>query len=179
MFLVFIRTYVAITGISVFQTFQIPPTPLKRGACVSFVSFWAVVKPMKQLLSIALVTTISLLPTLGNAQTNNFQYPQPNRQGDYTSILSKSQDGQTPHLVWKVVSNKLNCRAQAGINYRIVRLLSKEDKIDIVGKPKIYLDRQGKPWLYVAKEGNAEDLKIRCFVRANTQFIKPIAYSIS
>jgi hypothetical protein len=135
---------------------------------------------MKSLLSFTFATTISLIPTLVIAQTNSFQYPQPNRQGDYTSILSKFPNGQkSPHLVWKVVNRQLNCRAQAGGNYRVVRLLSKGDNIDIVVKPKIYLDKQGKPWLYVAKEGSAEDLKIRCFVRANTQFIKPIPYSIS
>jgi hypothetical protein len=134
---------------------------------------------MKSLLSITSSIAISLIPTLAIAQTN-FQYPQPNRQGDYTSILSKSQNGQKPpHLVWKVVSKELNCRAQAGGNYRVVRTLSKGNNIDIVGKPKIYRDRQGKAWLYVAKEGSAEDVKIRCFVRANNQFIKPIPYSIS
>jgi hypothetical protein len=128
-----------------------------------------------------LVGTVSLLvsmPIAANAQTNSFEYPQPNRQGDYTSILSKFQDGQkSPHLVWQVVSSELNCRAQAGGNYRIVRSLSQGDNVDIVGKAKIYRDRQGKPWLYVAKEGSAEDVKIRCFVRANNQFIKPVPYS--
>jgi hypothetical protein len=134
---------------------------------------------MKSLFSITLATTISLVPTLAIAQTK-FQYPQPNRQGDYVSILSKFPNGQkSPHLVWKVVSNQLNCRVQAGGNYRVVRSLSKGNNIDIVGKPKIYRDRQGKPWLYVAKEGSAEDIKIRCFVRGNTQFIKPISYSLS
>ena len=134
---------------------------------------------MKSLLSITLSTAISLIPILAIAQTN-FQYPQPNRQGEYTSILSKFQNGQkSPHLVWKVVSNELNCRAQAGGNYRVVRTLSKGNNIDIVGKAKVYRDRQGKTWLYVAKEGSAEDVKIRCFVRANNQFIKPIPYSIS
>jgi hypothetical protein len=134
---------------------------------------------MKPLLAITLATTISVLPTLAIAQTK-FQYPQPNRQGDYTSILSKFPNGEkTPHLVWKVVSNQLNCRNQAGGNYPVVRSLSKGNSIDIVGKAKIYRDQQGKPWLYVAKEGSAEDIKIRCFVRANTQFIKPIPYSFS
>jgi uncharacterized protein YgiM (DUF1202 family) len=134
---------------------------------------------MKSLLSITLSTAISIIPTLAIAQTN-FQYLQANRQGDYTSILSKFQNGQkSPHLVWKVVSNELNCRTQAGGNYRVVRTLSKGNNIDIVGKPKVYRDRQGKVWLYVAKEGSAEDVKIRCFVRANNQFIKPIPYSIS
>lgn len=128
-----------------------------------------------------LLGTLSLLvstPLGANAQTNSFQYPQPNRQGDYTSILSTFGNGQkSSHLVWQVVSSELNCRAQAGGNYRIVRSLSQGDNIDIVGKAKIYRDRQGKPWLYVAKEGSAEDVKIRCFVRANSQFIKPIPYS--
>jgi hypothetical protein len=134
---------------------------------------------MKSLLSITLSTAISLAPTLAIAQPN-FQYPQPNKQGDYTSILSKFQNGkQHPHLVWGVVSNKVNCRAQAGENYRVVRSLLKGDNINIVGTPKIYRDKRGKPWLYVAKEGSAEDIKIRCFVRANSQFIKPIPYSIS
>ena len=134
---------------------------------------------MKEILSIAFATTISLLPTLATAQTDNFPYPQPNRQGDYTSILSGNRNEQkSPHLVWKVVSTELNCRAQAGGNFRIVRLLSQGDNINIVGQPRIYRDRQGKPWLYVAKEGSAEDVKIRCFVRANTQFIQPIPYSL-
>ncbi|MEH1940979.1 MAG: hypothetical protein V7L01_12285 [Nostoc sp.] len=133
---------------------------------------------MKLLLLITLSTAITLTSTLAIAQPN-FQYPQPNRQGDYTSIFSKLQDGtKSLHYVWKVVSSELNCRAQAGGNYPVVRTLSKGDNIDIVGKPKIYRDKQGKTWLYVAKEGSAEDVKIRCFVRANTQFIKPIPYSI-
>jgi hypothetical protein len=128
-----------------------------------------------------LLGTLSLLvstPLIANAQTNSFQYPQSNRQGDYTSILSTFGNGQkSSHLVWQVVSNELNCRAQAGGNYRLVRLLSQGDNVDIVGKAKIYRDRQGKPWLYVAKAGSSEDVKIRCFVRANSQFIKPIPYS--
>jgi hypothetical protein len=127
-----------------------------------------------------LLGTISLLvsmPLVANAQTNNFQYPQPNQKGDYTSILSNQDRQKSPHLVWKVVSSELNCRAQPGRNYRVVRSLSQGDNIDIVGKPQIYPDKQGKPWLYVAKEGSAEDVKIRCFVRANSQFIKPIPYS--
>ncbi|MHC5769370.1 MAG: hypothetical protein ACYTXI_27890 [Nostoc sp.] len=127
-----------------------------------------------------LLGTLPLLvsmPLGANAQTDSFQYPQPKRQGDYTSI-STFENGQTAHLAWMVVSSELNCRAQAGGNYRVVRTLSKGDNIDIVGKPKVYRDRQGKPWLYVAKSGSAEDIKIRCFVRANSQFIKPIPYSI-
>jgi predicted methyltransferase len=127
-----------------------------------------------------LLGTISLLvsmPLVADAQTNNFQYPQPNQKGDYTSILSNQAGQKSPHLVWKVVSSELNCRAQAGRNYRVVRSLWQGDNVDVVGQPKIYLDKQGKPWLYVAKEGNAEDLKIRCFVRANSQLIKPIPYS--
>ncbi|HYW18576.1 MAG TPA: hypothetical protein VE956_04540 [Nodularia sp. (in: cyanobacteria)] len=121
---------------------------------------------------------LGLMPLAANAQTNSFQYPQPNRQGDYTSILSKFQDGKkSDHLVWKVVASKLNCRAQAGVNYRVVRSLAKGDNLNIAGNPTIYRDKQGKPWLYVAKEGSAEDIKIRCFVRANNQFIKPIPYS--
>jgi len=119
-----------------------------------------------------------LMPLAANAQTNSFQYPQPNLQGDYTSILSKFQNGEkSNHLVWNVVARKLNCRAQAGVNYRVVRSLSKGNNIDIVGNPTVYRDKQGKPWLYIAKEGSAEDIKIRCFVRANHQFIKPIPYS--
>jgi hypothetical protein len=134
---------------------------------------------MKPLLGITLATTIFITPTLAIAQTK-YQYPQPNKQGDYTSIIGKFPNGdKSPHLVWQVVSNQLNCRNQAGGNYPVVRSLSKGNNIDIVGKAKIYRDRQGKPWLYVVKEGSAEDIKIRCFVRANKQFIKPIAYSFS
>jgi uncharacterized protein YgiM (DUF1202 family) len=133
---------------------------------------------MKPLLLITLSATISFASTLAIGQTTSFKYPQPNQQGDYTSILSKFPNGETTqHLVWKVVSSELNCRTQAGSNYRIVRSLSKDDNIDIVEKPKVYRDNQGKPWLYVAKEGSAEDTKNRCFVRANAQFIQPIPYS--
>ncbi|WP_414549276.1 hypothetical protein [Anabaena sp. CCY 0017] len=121
---------------------------------------------------------LGLMPLAANAQTNSFQYPQPNRQGDYTSILSKFQNGKkSDHLVWNVAASKLNCRAQAGVNYRVVRSLSKANNVDIVGNPTIYRDKQGLPWLYVAKQGSAEDTKIRCFVRAHTEFIKPIPYS--
>jgi hypothetical protein len=134
---------------------------------------------MKEILLTTLATTMSLLPTLAFAQTNNSLFSQPNRQGDYTSILSgNSNIRKSPHLVWKVVSTKLNCRTQAGGNYRVVRLLSQGDNINIVGQPRIHRDKQGKPWLYVAKQGSAEDVKIRCFVRANTQFIQPIPYSL-
>lgn len=126
-----------------------------------------------------LLGTLPLLvsmPLVANAQTNSFQYPKPNRKGDYTSIISKFEDGKkSPHLVWKVVSSELNCRAQAGGNYRVVRSLSQGNNVDIIGKPKVYRDKQGKPWLYVAPEGIVED--VRCFVRANSQFIKPIPYS--
>lgn len=128
-----------------------------------------------------LVVTLALLGLMllaANAQTNSSQYPQPNRQGDYTSILSKFQDGKkSPHLVWQVVISNLNCRSQAGVNYRVVRSLAKGDHVDLVGNPQIYRDIQGQPWLYVAKQGSAEDIKIRCFVRAHTEFIKPIPYS--
>ncbi len=134
---------------------------------------------MKEILLTTLATTISLLPTLAFARTNNFLFPQPNRQGDYTSILSgNSNIRKSPHLVWKIVSTKLNCRTQSGGNYRVVRLLSQGDNINIVGQPRIHRDKQGKPWLYVAKEGSSEDVKIRCFVRANNQFIQPIPYSL-
>ncbi|AFY31171.1 hypothetical protein [Calothrix sp. PCC 7507] len=122
---------------------------------------------------------LASMPLVANAQTNGFHYPQPNQKGDYISILSTFENGhKSPHLVWKVVSSELNCRSQAGSNSRVIKLLLQNDNVSIVGNPKIYRDRQAKPWFYVAGSGSAEDVKIRCFVRANSQFIEPIPYSI-
>jgi hypothetical protein len=130
------------------------------------------------LLSATLVTAISFVPTFVLAQTSNVRFPQPNKFGDYNSIQSRFKDGTTStHLVWKVVSNNLACRNQPGTNYRVVRKLSKNDVIDLVGSRSIKRDAKGKPWLLVAKQGSAEDIKIKCFVKANVQFIKPISYS--
>ncbi|WP_414529650.1 hypothetical protein [Nodularia chucula] len=127
---------------------------------------------------VATLSLLGLIPLTLDSQANSFQYPQPNRQGDYTSILSQFQNGKkSDHLVWNVAASNLNCRAQAGVNYPVVRSLAKGDNLNIVGNPTTYRDKQGLPWLYIAKEGSAEDIKIRCFVRANTQFIKPIPYS--
>lgn len=124
-------------------------------------------------------TIISIVPTLAFAQNTNVLFPQPNKNGDYNSIISKFNDGKSsPHLVWEVVSNELSCRARAGTNFRIVRKLAKGNVINVVGSKTVVKDAAGKPWLMVAKEGSAEDIKIRCFVRANKQFIKPIPYSL-
>jgi uncharacterized protein YgiM (DUF1202 family) len=132
---------------------------------------------MKSLFAVTLITAVLFAPTLTIAKTK-FQYPQPDSQGDYRSILSTSASGKNPHLVWRIKSNQLNCRSQPGTNYPIVRSLAKGNVIDVVGKPRTYQDQQGKVWLHVAKEGSLEDTKIRCFVRANTQFIQPIPYSL-
>ncbi|MBW4508980.1 MAG: hypothetical protein KME64_21050 [Scytonematopsis contorta HA4267-MV1] len=133
---------------------------------------------LRLLLSASLITAVSFVPTFVLAQTSNVQFPQPSKSGDYNSIQSRFRNGTTStHLVWKVVSNNLACRSQPGTNYRVVRKLSKNDVIDLVGSRSIKRDATGKPWLLVAKQGSAEDIKIKCFVRANVQFIKPIPYS--
>ncbi|PSB02624.1 SH3 domain-containing protein [Merismopedia glauca] len=129
------------------------------------------------LLSTTLSTAIFILPTLSLAGGANAQFPQPNGRGDYYSIQTPGTTSS--HLVWQVVSSELNCRSRPGSNSRVVRKLFKGDVINLVSRPKIRRDAKGLPWLFVAKEGSLEDIKTRCFVRGNAQFIKPIPYSFS
>lgn len=129
----------------------------------------------KFLLSTTFYTAIFILPTLSLAGGANAQFPQPNGRGNYYSI--KTPGTTSPHLVWQVVSSELVCRSRPSSNSRVVRKLFQDDVIDLVGSRKIRRDAKGLPWLFVAKEGSLEDTKIKCFIRGNAQFIKPIPYS--
>lgn len=133
----------------------------------------------KGIIAIAIIPCF--IPTLTFAKIPGSLYPQPNQNGDYHSIQTTHQQGKNnPHLVWQVVASSLNCRVQPGTNQPIKRTFRRSDGISISGQPKVYKDKQGKPWLYVtqATSNNPEDFQNKCFIRANSQYIQPIPYDL-
>jgi hypothetical protein len=119
--------------------------------------------------------------------SQNSRLPQPNNRGDYR---------RTPHRTWKVVDvdpNGLNCRMINMtynelinprnnieldiVNWPIVGTLKQEQRFRINSGPAgfgVMYDTRNQPWIFVEQTlgNNAVN---QCFVRANDQFVQPIA----
>jgi hypothetical protein len=134
---------------------------------------------LKSILSGTLGIAVNIAPCFAIANNLKPPYPLPNKSGDYNSILTTNPKGKNgPHYYWTVVSNQLNCRSQPGIDKTTVKVLSKNYGMSIAGKPQVFRDKKGQPWLYIAGVGSASDIKLRCYVRANSQFIQPVPYDL-
>jgi hypothetical protein len=133
----------------------------------------------KYILFTTLGVAINIAPVFALAKNFQPPYPLPNKSGDYNSIITTNPKGNNGvHYYWSVVSQQLNCRNKPGIDKGIVKVLSKKDGFSIAGKPQVFRDKKGQPWLYIAGVGSANDIKLRCYVRANSQFIQPEPYDL-
>ena len=85
-----------------------------------------------------------------------------------------------PGSLWRVVSPKLDCHIEPGIEQAIVKQFSRGDIIqaevwrggadEVLVNP---LDSEGKPWMHVRGERNIKTPAqiTRCYVRANGNYI--------
>lgn len=105
---------------------------------------------------------------------NSLPYPAADQNGDYHIVNGNS--GVMP-FVWEVVDPEglnVRCEDRTGesnqmdiLNSPVNRVIPKGEKFDAVG---IFLDRRGKPWLWVGSHSMG---RYRCWVRANTNYVQP------
>ena len=106
---------------------------------------------------------------------NSDPYPAADKNGDY-HIVNGNSSGIMPFL-WEAVDPEgLNVRCEDRtrestqldiLNSPVNRVIPKGEKFDAVG---IFLDRRGKPWLWVGSHSKG---RYRCWVRANTNYVQP------
>jgi hypothetical protein len=134
--------------------------------------------------------TISTLLALGTATLGSTApLPSPNNQGDYM--------GRAYHTYWEVVDpdpNGLNCRMTNSsfeelmradnrtpfefFNWSLVGVLKQGQRFESFpsNAAGTFNDTRGLPWLFVGKSYAAGAAQ-GCFVRANSQFVKPVQMS--
>jgi hypothetical protein len=116
-----------------------------------------------KLLSPAITCAIVAVPSLVWSQ------PLPNSRGDY------AEGDWNPWLVVDRDFKGLNCRRDAGTNYRVVKKFYNNKKLYVFtqgDEDLIRYDREGKAWLAVLPDGY--QYSTPCYVRANNRFIQPI-----
>ena len=106
---------------------------------------------------------------------NSDAYPAADKNGDYHIVNGNS--GVMP-FVWEVVDPEgLNVRCQNRTNQSnlldqlelpVDRIMPTGERFEAVG---ISIDRRGKPWLWVGSHSMG---RTRCWVRANTNYVRPI-----
>ena len=133
--------------------------------------------------------TLATLLVLGTAKLGSTApLPSPNNQGDYT--------GRYYNTYWEVVDpdpKGLNCRMNSSFeefmridnrtpfdvfNWSVVGVLKQGQRFEsFPGNAGVtFLDTRGLPWLFVGKNYTAGAAQ-GCFIRANSQFVKPIQMS--
>jgi hypothetical protein len=136
------------------------------------------------------IITLSIFMALGTATLGSTApLPSPNNQGDYT--------GRAYHTYWEVVDpdpNGINCRMTNSsfeellrannrtpfnfFNWSLVGVLKQGQRFESFpsNAAGTFRDTRGLPWLFVGKSYAAGAAQ-GCFVRANSQFVKPIQMS--
>ncbi len=113
-------------------------------------------------------------------QGQDLQRPTPDRNGDYIRNNAPTQAESpfnSPGSLWQVVTARLSCRSQPGMQYRAVRWFQRGEvlqaNIGRGGSDEVLInakDSQGKPWMFVrSRPGTSYD----CYVRANRRYIQP------
>ncbi|MDF0556516.1 hypothetical protein [Kamptonema sp. UHCC 0994] len=141
---------------------------------------------LKELKTITL-TTLLVLATAKLGSTAPL--PTPNNQGDYT--------GRAYHTYWEVVDpdpNGLNCRMTNSsfeelmrvdnrtpfefFNWSVIGVLKQGQRFESFpsNAAGTFRDTRGLPWLFVGKNYATGGVQ-RCFIRANSQFVKPVQMS--
>lgn len=111
------------------------------------------------------------------AQTD---FPKPDAKGDYYSneapLLGMSVSRLSPGSLWQVTTIGLSCRRQPRVSAPIVRQYKRGDVLQVEvyrgGSDEVLLnakDANGKPWMPV----RGRNLDDRCYVRANSRYIRP------
>jgi hypothetical protein len=134
--------------------------------------------------------TLATLLVLGTAKLGSTEpLPSPNNQGDYM--------GRAYHTYWEVVDSDpkgLNCRMTNSsfeelmradnrtpfefFNWSIVGVLKQGQRFQSFPSNAggTFHDTRGLPWLFVGKNYATGGVQ-RCFIRANSQFVKPVQSS--
>ena len=156
---------------------------------IKYYDRYSVLKVIPMLKELKTITLATLL-VLGTAKLGSTApLPSPNNQGDYM--------GRAYHTYWEVVDpdpNGLNCRMTSSsfeelmrldnrtpfefFNWSLVGVLKQGQRFEIFpsNAAGTFNDTRGLPWLFVGKSYAAGAAQ-GCFVRANSQFVKPIQMS--
>lgn len=144
-----------------------------------------VIPMLKELKTITLATLL----VLGTAKLGSSEpLPSPNNQGDYI--------GRAYHTYWEVVDpdpKGLNCRMNSSFeeimrvdnptpfdifNWSVIGALKQGQRFQSFPSNAggTFRDTRGLPWLFVGKNYATGGVQ-RCFIRANSQFVKPVQIS--
>ena len=133
--------------------------------------------------------TLATLLVLGTAKPGATEpLPSPNNQGDYIE--------RAYHTYWEVVDSDpkgLNCRMNSSFeeimrvdnptpfdifNWSVIGVLKQGQRFESFPSNTggTFRDSRGLPWLFVGKNYTTGGVQ-RCFIRANSQFVKPVQMS--
>ncbi len=130
---------------------------------------------------IAILLTLFALTGTGSVLAQAASQPQPDQHGNYfsndTPIRGTAPSPLMAGSLWQVMSRRLNCRSNAGMQYKITQQFKQgkllQADVGRGGSDEVLLnitDQQGQPWMRVR---SAQGKNYNCYVRANRLYIQP------